>query len=267
MDRRKFLVVVDPSHSENLALNRMVDIIRQRQDRELSIHLIIGFESDDKSDPDLPEEVVRGRNWRRKLLQPLLELGVEFTAEFFWTRHWQNSIINAAKRYDCDVMMLPKSSAENRRGIADSKWALIRQAECEVVIVGADSSGPMKCILASVNIQTDEADYVALNDKILGHGKDLANFYGAELHVVNAYKSAEDFPDRGRIQRMVDLPRENIHRDMGRAEDIISDVARKVNADLVIVGTKARHGLQATLRGNVSEKIIDKLTVDVMALN
>jgi len=267
VDSKKFLVIVDPSNDENLALDRIVDLIRQREDRELSIHLFIGFESDDKSNPDLPEEVVRGRHWRRELLRPLIELGVEFTAEFFWTRHWQHSIVNAARRYGCDMILMSKSSAENKRGITDSKWALLRRAECEVVIVGTDSNGPLKCILASVNIQTENPEYEALNDKILERGKTLADFYGAEFHVVNAYKSAEDFPSRTRIKRMVDVPRENIHRDMGRPEDIIADVANKVAADLVILGTKARQGLRATLRGNTGEKVMDKLTVDVLALN
>lgn len=267
MDKRKFLVVVDPSHEEQLALNRILELIRQREDRELSIHLFIGFESDDKSDPDSPDEVVRGRNWRRALLQPLTDLDVEFTAEFFWTKHWQRSIVNAAKRYDCDVIMLSKSSAENKRGITDYKWALLRRAECEVVIVGTDSIGPLKCILASINIQTTDPEYDALNMKILDRGKELADFYGADYHIINAYKGAEDFPDRDRIHNLTGLPYENIHRDMGRPEDIILEAVEKVGADLVILGTKARHGLRASLRGNTGEKVVEKLAVDVMALN
>ena len=268
MEKRKFLVVVDPSHEQTIELDRMVEIIRGRERATLAeVHLFIGFESEDKSDPNIPEEIFRGREWMRELIRPLIELDVDFTAECFWTRHWQHSIVNAVKRYDCDAIILSKSSAENKRGIADSKWALLRRAECEIVIVGPNSGGPLKCILAAVNIQTEDPEYQALNKKILNRGKTLAKFYGAEFHVVNAYKSADDFPDRDRIQRMTDLPRENIHRDMGRADDIVSGVATKVNADLVILGITARQGLGVSLRGNVSEKVIDKLTVDVIALN
>jgi len=268
VDKRKFLVVVDPSHEQTLELDRMVEIIRGRQRATLAeVHLFIGFESEDKSDPNILDEVFRGREWMRELVRPLIELDVDFTVEYFWTRHWQRSIVNAVKRYDCDAIILSKSSVENKRGIADSKWALLRRAECEVVIVGTASGGPLKCILASVNMQTEDPEFQALNEKILNRGKTLAKFYGAEFHVVNAYKGAEDFPDRERIQLMTDLPRENIHRDMGRAEDIISGVVTKVNADLVILGTKAGRGLRPSLRGNVNEKVIDKLKVDVIALN
>lgn len=266
MEKRKFLVVVDPSHEQHVALDRMVEIIRQ-QERDLEIHLYIGFESDDKSDPDLPEEVVCGREWRRELLRPLIELGVDFTAELFWTRHWRNSIIGAASRYGCDQIMLSKSSAENRRGITESKWELLRQADCEVVIVGSDTSGGLNCILAAVDTQSSDEEDIAMNQKILERGQYLAEFYGAELHVVNAYKDSEDFPDRGLIQRMSGVPIENVHRDMGRPEDVVADLAKQINADFVIVGTKARHGLRAKMRGNTSEKVMDKLNVDVLALN
>jgi len=267
LDKRKFLVVVDPSHEQHVALDRMVDIIRQQQGRDIEIHLYIGFESDDKSDPDLPEEVVCGREWRRALFRPLIELGVEFTAELFWTRHWRNSIVGAASRYGCDEIMLSKSSAENKRGITDSKWELLRRADCEVVIVGSDTSGGLKCILAAVDTQSKNDEDEAMNKKILERGKYLAEFYGADLHVVNAYKDSEDFPDRGLIQRMSEVPMENIHRDMGRPEDVIYDVAQKINADFVILGTKPHHSIRATLRGNTSEKVMDKLNIDVLALN
>jgi universal stress protein E len=268
VDKRKFLVVIDPSHEQTIELDRMVEIIRGRRRATLAeVHLFIGFESEDKSDPNILDEIFRGPEWTRQLIQPLIELDVDFTVDYFWAKHWQRSIVDAVKRYDCDAIILSKSSAENKSGIADSKWALLRRAQCEVVIVGTDSGGPLNCILASVNIQSQDPERQALNEKILNRGKTLAKFYGAKFHVVNSYKSAEDFPDRERIQLMTDLPRENIHRDMGRPEDIISAVVTKVNADLVILGTKARQGLRTSLRSNVSEKIIDKLTVDVIALN
>jgi len=240
LEKRKFLVVIDPSHEQHLALERMVSILRTRPERAFEIHLLIGFESDDKSDPDIPEEVVCGREWTQELFRPLIELDIDFTAELFWTRHWRNSIIGAANRYECDEILLSKSSAENKRGITDSKWQLLRQADCEVVIVGHETTGALQCILAAVDTQSKTTDDQEMNEKILERGKYLADLYGAELHVVNAYKDSEDFPDRGLIQRMSDVPIENIHRDMGKPEDVIFDVAQKVNADFVCVAIPAK---------------------------
>lgn len=267
MDKQKYLVVVDPSMKQQVTINRMVELIRQMKNVKFEVHVLVGFESDDKSDPDLPEEVVCSYEWLNETIQPLKELGVTLTTDLFWTRHWRNSLIGASSRYGCDVIMLAKSSAENRRNIADSKWELMRQADCEVVIIGNEIAGPIECIVAGVQTQSNlEIDKI-MDQKILDRAKQLADFYGAEFHVVNAYKGSEDFPDRALIQRMIDVPLENIHRDMGRPEDVVKTYCEKLNADLFVMGTKVKHSLRATLRGNAGEKIMERLEIDMLVLN
>ena len=51
MEKRKFLVIVDPSHERHLALERILDIIQQRREWVREFHLLVGFESDDKVIP------------------------------------------------------------------------------------------------------------------------------------------------------------------------------------------------------------------------
>lgn len=245
----------------------MLEIIRQKRKWELEFHLIIGFETGDKTDTETPMEIVRGKAYFDELLRPLDELGTIYTAEYFWTRDWRTSITEAAKRYGCDSIMLCESSAEHKSGITDSKWDLVRNATCDVVIVDEGTTAPIDCILAAVNTQATDAVHKALNEKIIERGLFLANYFEAELHVVNAYKGSEDFPDRALIGRMSGLPREQIHRDMGKPEDVIAGVAEKVNADMVILGISSRKGLAATFSSHTSEKVMEKITIDVVALS
>ena len=63
MEKRKFLVVVDPSHELHLALERMIDNIKQRREWVSDFHMLIGFEGADKADPNAPTEVVRNGEW------------------------------------------------------------------------------------------------------------------------------------------------------------------------------------------------------------
>ena len=109
MEKRKFLIVVDPSHARHLALERMVDIIKQRREWVSDFHLLIGFEGADKADPDAPGEVVRSGDWFDQLLSPVKELGVDFTSEFFWTADWRKFITETAGKYNCDTIMLCES--------------------------------------------------------------------------------------------------------------------------------------------------------------
>ena len=267
MDKRKYLVIVDPSHEESLALERMLEIVRQERKWDLEFHLLIGFESPDKTEPNAPTETVRSFKELEALLVPLDELNVDYTAEFFWTRDWRKSITDAAERYGCDTIMLAESSAEHKTGITDSKWDLVRQATCDVVIVDEGTKAPIDCILAAVNTQATDAVHVALNERIIERGLFLSDYFGAEFHVVNAYKGSEDFPDRALIGRMSGLPRENIHRDMGKPEDVIAGVAEKIDADMVILGISTRKGLAATFSSHTTEKVMEKITIDVVALS
>lgn len=267
MEKRKFLIVVDPSHERHLALERMLDIVKQRREWVSDFHLLIGFEGVDKADPGAPTEVVRGSDWFDELINPLKELGVEFTTEFFWTGNWRKSITDSAARFGCDTIMLCESSAEHKRGITDSKWDLVRQAPCDVVIVDEGTEAPIGCVLAAVNTQAKDEGHKALNERILERGRFLSQYFGADYHVVNAYSSSEDFPDRQLISRMSGLPRENIHRDMGKPEDVIAAIAEQVGADMVILGISPRQGLSAAFASHTTEKVMEKITVDVVALN
>ena len=66
---------------------------------------------------------------------------------------------------------------------------------------------------------------------------------------------------------MVDVPLDKIHRDMGRPEDVVDAMTQKLGADMLIMGTKVKHSLRATLRGNAGEKIMEKLEIDMLVLN
>jgi universal stress protein E len=248
-------------------MERIVKIASKARETPLGIHLFIGFESADKADSEISWEVVVGREWIREMQAPLREIGADFISEVFWTTDWERSIMDAAKRSGAEMILMSEASAEHKSGLTDSKWSLLRQAEIPVEIVRLGTEVKRDSILAAVNLQSSDPLSEELNLKVLEKGYLLAEYYGAEFHVVNAYKDSEDFPDRSVVQRLVDIPLENIHRDMGKPEDIIAEVAEKVGADLVILGTKARTGLRATLRGNTSEKVMNKLKVDVMTLN
>jgi universal stress protein E len=200
-------------------------------------------------------------------LAPLKEFGITYTAEFFWTRNWRGSITDAADRYDCDTIMLCETSAEHKAGITDSKWDLVRQATCDVVIVDEGTKAPIETILAAVNTQAKDDFHKALNEKIIDRGNFLAEYFGAQLHIVNAYKDSEDFPDRALIGRISGLPREQIHRDMGKPEDVIAGMADKLDADMVILGISSKKGLAATFASHTTEKVMEKITIDVVALS
>jgi universal stress protein E len=52
----------------------------------------------------------------------------------------------------------------------------------------------------------------------------------------------------------------------GLPEKVIPQVAKDIDAELVIIGTVGRVGLSAALIGNTAEHVIDELNCDVLAI-
>ena len=54
---------------------------------------------------------------------------------------------------------------------------------------------------------------------------------------------------------------------MGKPEDIIAAVAEKVGADMIVLGISQRSGLSAKFSSHTTEKVMEKVEIDVVALN
>jgi universal stress protein E len=53
----------------------------------------------------------------------------------------------------------------------------------------------------------------------------------------------------------------------GYTDEAVAETAKKLNADLVIMGTLGQTGLIKTRRGNTAERVISALDVDVAVVN
>ena len=52
----------------------------------------------------------------------------------------------------------------------------------------------------------------------------------------------------------------------GEVEDAINTQVKNLNADMVVMGTHARHGLDKLLMGNIAEKVLNNITVPLVAV-
>jgi universal stress protein E len=124
-----------------------------------------------------------------------------------------------------------------------------------------------KVILAAVNFQAERDVQKELNKKIIAQAKLYAEVYGAELHVINGYMDSLTYPDRAKIINETGLPNDKIHVENGYTSDVVSALAEKINADLIIMGTLGQNGMTKTRRGNTAERLIAAADTDVMVIN
>ncbi len=268
INKEKLFVVVDPSQDEPFALNRAIinaGIRKENERPDLYIFIAVDGEAvDTRANND---SLFRNREWFLKLTDPIEQAGVDFTVELSFSTEWQKSILREAQRFSADMIMVPvhRNPSASRLTFSDAKWELLRNAECPILLCHGDTAEKRDTILAAVRVQSDS--YTDLNQKIITRAKWAADRYGASLHMVNAYRDSMDYPDRSKLLKLAELPSKNIHIRQGAPEDVISAVANEIGAASVVMGTKRRHGLIGSLRGNTAERVIEKLSQDIMTIN
>lgn len=262
--QEKVLVVIDPAEEHHPALERAITNAQIRETAERS-HLVLLIT------PALPKEksahqtVRRKADWIAALEQSVTSQNIPCDVMVSWSADWATNILSAAQNQQVDMVMLPLyAEPGDNRLISDEKWSLLRKSDSPVLLVRPGGKERRKIILASVKVQDDR--YAELNQRVVERGAWGAWRYGADLHIVNAYSDSSSFPDRNKIARMTEIDNDRIHIQHGEPDKVISEIANKIDADMILVGTHRRSGIQAALRGNTIEKIVGNVTQDVMLM-
>ena len=128
---------------------------------------------------------------------------------------------------------------------------------------GATNHGP---ILAAVNIAAEDKVHQKLNDAVIRAGRTVEKLESSELHLVNAYRGSMNMISQNEVAKEADIPHTRAHIGDRAADTLISDVAVKIGAGMVVIGSVARKGIQGAMFGNTVEKILDRVETDVLTL-
>lgn len=212
-------------------------------------------------------------------------------------------VIRAVLRNGHDLVIKP---AENPdwldRLFGSDDMHLLRKCPSPVWLMKPGEKSNYECILAAVDFDASQPDSAGqpLNREILELSASLALSDFAALHLVHAWdapaelllRTWSDNPDeaalsyvdgeRSRHQRgleqLRDILRKRIgeeayaylsphyHSLQGSAKKIIPELATRLQADLVVMGTVARTGIAGFIIGNTAEAILDQLKCSVLAL-
>jgi len=261
-------VVVDPTQDDHIALQRAIITAGLRSPAP-KLKVFIGVDRDATEMGADNLSLYRDSDWFETLRKPLDDAGLEFTIVACWADAWHDAILQAAKRTQADLILVPDYSATNHRSrLTDAKWQLLRHSKCPVLLVRPGSRKKREVILGAVKMQETRVEYTRLNEMIIDRGKWMAQAYDADFHVVNAYADSLQYPDRGNMTRKIGIDAENVHVMQGAPEEVIRQVADEIDADVVVLGVLPRRGGLLAIRGNVSERIIGVLKdSDVMTFS
>ncbi|CAA6809129.1 MAG: Universal stress protein family 1 [uncultured Sulfurovum sp.] len=183
---------------------------------------------------------------------------------------------------------------------------LLRKCPCPVWMIHKDTPNSYKNILATIDINTSEFEQEmkankSLNDTILKMAGTLAVSELANLHIVHAWYVPGESTLQGPRVRMnqiqmleyaqnvkhihekkldalidnlsskktgelMDFLKPQKHLIKGFPNKVIPEFAKKIDADLVVMGTIGRTGIPGLIIGNTAEDILNQMDCSVLAV-
>lgn len=266
----KILVIIDPTHSESLALKR-AKLIAGATGAHL--HLLV---CDKKHEHSALLALLK---------QQLLVDGYNVTTEQAWNKGLHETIIDVQQAEGCGLVIkqhFPDSPLKKAL-LTPADWKLLRYCPTAVLLVKTSTPWTGGVILAAVDVGNTDDNHRSLHHTVIDYGFDIASLAKAQLHVISAHPSPmlsaadptfqlkETIEARYReqckaFQAEFDVDDAHLHVEEGPADVLIPFVAHKYQAALTIIGTVARTGLTGALIGNTAEVVLDEVEGDVLVL-
>ncbi len=265
-DKNDILAVIDPTRSEQWALQKAISIAKNRDNSRVFAFLCAHSDAECDDPAELQSnEIKRHRLWLADILSDISEDGVMVVPLVVWNADWREAITAAAT--DAEVNLVVKRASGRPRSLASSDRELIRTLQSALLLVKHNPTRELQKVLVAIDFNATDEGHLALNDAIIALGRRIrGSNTDIDLHAVSAYPDSDKFIHPPDVAKNLDIDRSNAHVRQGSAADVIPGMANDIDADLVIVGNVGRRGLKGITVGNTSEKILTDINADVLVL-
>jgi len=302
MKFNNILVVLNPENDKQYALARAVRLVKE-QKSEVPVKITVFLAAYDLSyeisallSAEEREEMHRGViAQRQKEIQPYLEKYadpmIEFRPVVVWSSNEAEAISAEVEKNNYDLVVKYTKEEESLTSLifTPMDWQLLRKCPTPMLVVRDGDWKHQRRILVAVNVSGDEDYHETFNKSLVSLSIDLAdNLERGNIHLVSAYpptpiNMAIDLPEfhtseytngiRGQylinmkaLRQSFGIDEDHTHVREGFPEDVIPDVAKELEAELVVLGTLGRTGLSAALLSNTAEHVISKLSCNLLAI-
>ena len=303
MKFNNILVVLNPENDKQYALARAVRLAKEQKNSNLvkiTLFLAIydlSYEMSALLSPEERAEMHRNVIEQRKLaIQPYIEKyasdGINFSSTVVWHSNEAEAITTEVETHNYDLVVKYTNAEESLKSliVTPVDWQILRKCPTPILVVKDGDWKHQRRILVAVNVSDDENEaHSTFNDELVSLSMDLADSLDrGNIHLVTAYpptpiNMAIDLPEfssgeyssglRGQyllnmkaLRQKYGIDGDHTHVLEGFPEDVIPQVAEKLEAELVILGTIGRTGLSAAFLGNTAEHVISKLNCNLLAI-
>jgi len=273
--------VIDPTQDSQPALQRAITLASE-EDSYVHAFLCDYSSEQELNDASSKHEAkhqvqVRSQELLGKVMTAVGDVNCKLGKEVYWNKSWAKSATLASGRQGADLLIKTISpSREKTMRFKSADRYLLRNASCPVLLALPEQSGDYKKIVAAVDLESADDTHMRLNHAVISSSRQLAERTGAELYVVSAYvdqlnqdllEEQECATQQEQIARTFGIPTQHVFLERGPARDVILEASKRLNADMLVIGTSARKGLAGALLGNTAEKILTDISCDVLAVS
>lgn len=264
--KRTILVVIDLRKDHQPAFEYALDIGREFKGTDTHIEVLLSANPANSSFFGKRKDISIDGMYIQELHNRLEKSGLSHSIQICWTQKWSDSVLSYIQKDHVFLVLLSQYGNGNQSGneLSDERWRILRLAECSVILVQPKKNTSKHRLLATIKIQDHKYD--EYNKNVIAQAQKIAESYGMELHVVNAYSDSMHFPDRVTIAKMAKIPNERIHISSGTPENVISATAKKIDAESVLIANQNHKRLKGRQHGYTTGKIINKLECNIVMI-
>lgn len=215
-----------------------------------------------------------------------LDLGdVKINTDVVWERSFERWVTDRCKQKSFDMIFKTGHRSESTTHVP-SDWQLMRHCPDPVMIVGDKKWKEGGKILAALDLGSSKEESLKLNEEILRYSFLLAKATKSEVHACYSISMPSslaelDFFDTVGyerkmkesidpiISRLIEkggLNKDTLHLLSGKPAKEILRVSKKIDADVVVMGSKTKTSLRGRLLGNTAKNILKKVQADIVVV-
>ena len=285
---KKLLVVIDPEQDSQLALDKALKIARPTgAELELLIcdhnsYLEDGYYFDPPQAMKLrAEHTEKNRLMLEEMAVVIRAQGFTVSVDALWGNPPWEKIISKVVESKPDMLIQSTRHHEimARLLLSHQDWQLIRHCPCPLLLVKDQSWHRPPIFVAAVDPTHANDKPASLDHLLLAAGKYLVEAVKGELHLFHSFYKppvAGIYPielDEGYFREQAAellqtfaVPEQSLHLSATDIQTSLPQLMADIGGDVVIMGVISRSRLTRLFIGNTAEKLLDRLSQDVLVI-
>lgn len=285
LELRNVVVALDPEQEHQPALDKVLALAKLADfditliSVEYTQYLVEGYYFDAIDLPTLRQEHLDARKQTLEdLAGPLRESGLTVNSLAVWGHPAYEVVVREAVRLGADLVVqhTRQHSALSRLLLTHNDWQLVRCCPMPLLLVKESAWKHNPRILAAVDPKHSRNKPVGLDHKILQIARDVASLTEGEAHVLHSFSlvplTGKHLTQAKEEHRLAfnallgdfDIPADHRHLVDEAPEFALTQTAREIEADMVVMGAISRSILTDVFLGNTTEQVLDFLECDVL---